>query len=114
MKFNNNHLQLRFFRTKYFSHGRLDWDEKSSAGRYVRDNCKPLHRYMITDDEEHRLLFDLISRMLEYEIIHRITLSEALRHPFFAKLAAIDHRMSDHKACSSSASRQTSSSSEKR
>ena len=27
---------------KYFYHGRLDWDEKSSAGRYVRDNVKPL------------------------------------------------------------------------
>lgn len=27
---------------KYFYHGRFDWEEKSSAGRYVRDNCKPL------------------------------------------------------------------------
>ncbi len=29
-------------RTKYFSGGRLLWDESSSAGKYVRDNCKPL------------------------------------------------------------------------
>lgn len=29
-------------RTKYFYHGKLNWDEKSSAGRYVRENCKPL------------------------------------------------------------------------
>lgn len=28
---------------RYFYHGKLDWDEKSSAGRYVRENCKPLH-----------------------------------------------------------------------
>ena len=27
---------------KYFRHGRLDWDEHSSGGKYVRDNCKPL------------------------------------------------------------------------
>ncbi|KAF5904308.1 histone-lysine N-methyltransferase SETDB1-A-like isoform X1, partial [Clarias magur] len=27
---------------KYFYRGRLDWDENSSAGRYVRENCKPL------------------------------------------------------------------------
>jgi len=27
---------------KYFYHGRLDWDDLSSAGKYVRDNCKPL------------------------------------------------------------------------
>ena len=29
-------------KTKYFYRGRLDWDERSSAGRYVRENCKPL------------------------------------------------------------------------
>lgn len=29
-------------KTKYFYHGKLDWDEKSSAGRYVRENCKPI------------------------------------------------------------------------
>uniref|UniRef100_A0A0B7AVI4 Protein kinase domain-containing protein n=1 Tax=Arion vulgaris TaxID=1028688 RepID=A0A0B7AVI4_9EUPU len=27
---------------KYFHRGCLDWDDKSSAGRYVRDTCKPL------------------------------------------------------------------------
>ncbi|XP_058165800.1 dual specificity protein kinase CLK2 [Dasypus novemcinctus] len=27
---------------KYFYRGRLDWDENTSAGRYVRENCKPL------------------------------------------------------------------------
>ena len=31
-----------FRKTKYFYKGRLDWDDRSSAGRYVRDNCKPL------------------------------------------------------------------------
>ena len=29
-------------KTKYFYHGKLDWDERTSAGRYVRDNCQPL------------------------------------------------------------------------
>lgn len=37
------HRMARKTKTKYFYHGKLDWDEKSSAGRYVRDNCKPLH-----------------------------------------------------------------------
>lgn len=37
------HRMARRTKTKYFYHGKLDWDEKSSAGRYVRDNCKPLH-----------------------------------------------------------------------
>ncbi|CAH1406713.1 unnamed protein product [Nezara viridula] len=73
-------------KTKYFYHGKLDWDEKSSAGRYVRDNCKPLHRYQQCEDEDHRQLFDLIARMLEYEPTERITLGEAMRHPFFDKI----------------------------
>lgn len=73
-------------KTKYFYHGRLDWDEKSSAGRYVRENCKPLRRYQVSDEEDHVLLFDLIHRMLEYEPSQRISLTEALKHPFFDKI----------------------------
>ncbi|KAF4521967.1 hypothetical protein B566_EDAN009495 [Ephemera danica] len=73
-------------KTKYFYHGKLDWDERSSAGRYVRENCKPLHRYQSNDDESHSHLFDLIARMLEYEPQSRICLSEALDHPFFLEL----------------------------
>ncbi|XP_069958917.1 probable serine/threonine-protein kinase dyrk2 isoform X3 [Cherax quadricarinatus] len=76
-------------RTKYFYHGKLDWDEKSSAGRYVRENCKPLRSYQTNSDEDHRLLFDLISKMLEYEPAQRITLTEALRHPIFDKIPAV-------------------------
>ncbi|XP_054265556.1 dual specificity protein kinase CLK2 isoform X2 [Macrosteles quadrilineatus] len=75
-------------KTKYFYHGKLDWDEKSSAGRYVRENCKPLHRYQTVEDEDHRQLFDLISRMLDYDPSERITLAEAMRHPFFDKIPA--------------------------
>jgi len=41
---------------------------------------------MKTDDEGTRELFDLIAKMLDYEASQRITLSEALRHPFFDKL----------------------------
>ena len=33
--------------------------------------------------EDHRLLFDLILKMLAYDPNDRISLSEALRHPFF-------------------------------
>ncbi|CAG9769493.1 unnamed protein product [Ceutorhynchus assimilis] len=73
-------------KTKYFYKGRLDWDEKSSAGRYVRDNCKPLLRYKQSDDIDHNYLFDLIFKMLDYEPSERITLKEALKHPFFDKI----------------------------
>ncbi|KAL5283410.1 CLK2 family protein [Megaselia abdita] len=61
-------------KTKYFYHGKLDWEEKSSAGRYVRDHCKPLFRYLMSDSDEHYQLFDLIKKMLDYEPSQRITL----------------------------------------
>ncbi|GAB0095135.1 uncharacterized protein DMENIID0001_104870 [Sergentomyia squamirostris] len=73
-------------KTKYFYHGKLKWDEKSSAGRYVRDHCKPLEKYMLSRSSDHIHLFDLIKKMLEYEPSQRLSLGEALRHPFFEKL----------------------------
>ncbi|KAJ8335036.1 hypothetical protein SKAU_G00406750 [Synaphobranchus kaupii] len=68
---------------KYFYRGRLDWDESSSAGRYVRENCKPLRRYLLSEAEDHHQLFDLIESMLEYEPSKRLTLAASVRHPFF-------------------------------
>uniref|UniRef100_A0A1B0A8Y7 Protein kinase domain-containing protein n=1 Tax=Glossina pallidipes TaxID=7398 RepID=A0A1B0A8Y7_GLOPL len=82
----SNHALYSKTKTKYFYHGKLDWDEKSSAGRYVRDHCKPLFRYQMSDSEDHCELFDLIKKMLDYEPSQRVTLGEALRHPFFDKL----------------------------
>ncbi|XP_037078790.1 dual specificity protein kinase CLK2-like [Pollicipes pollicipes] len=82
-------------KTKYFYRGRLDWDEKTSAARYVRDNCKPLKRYMQSTDTDHVHLFDLIQRMLEYEPTQRITLKEALRHPFFRNMSQSTDAMHD-------------------
>jgi len=70
-------------RTDYFYHGRLDWDPNTKAGRYVREMCKPLYRYMKKEDEETKQLFDLISRMLDYDPMTRISLYEALEHPYF-------------------------------
>ena len=74
---------------KYFSHGRLDWDESSSNGRYVRKNCRPLRRYIpreTRDKDGWDQMFDLINKMLIYEPSRRLTLPEALRHPFFDRL----------------------------
>jgi CDC-like kinase len=93
-------------RVKYFKKGRLEWDEKSSAGRYVRENCKPLHRYMPTnaqntDDWED--MFDLVSKMLIYEPKRRLTMTEAMRHAFFAPLknkVNVAYRSSDSSSLS--------------
>ncbi|CAG0880366.1 unnamed protein product [Darwinula stevensoni] len=73
-------------RTKYFHHGKLDFDERSSGARYVRDNCKPLRKYQLNDDDDTNQLFDLISRMLDYDPQTRLSLGDALKHPFFDKI----------------------------
>uniref|UniRef100_A0A1I8GYC3 Protein kinase domain-containing protein n=1 Tax=Macrostomum lignano TaxID=282301 RepID=A0A1I8GYC3_9PLAT len=75
-------------RAGYFWHGRLDWDYHSNEGRYVRENCKPLHRYMRDETPDTRDLFDLMLRMLEYEPEDRVTLSAALEHAFFKSIPA--------------------------
>uniref|UniRef100_A0A0K8TRV9 dual-specificity kinase n=1 Tax=Tabanus bromius TaxID=304241 RepID=A0A0K8TRV9_TABBR len=103
-----NHVLHSKTKTKYFYHGKLDWDEKSSVGRYVRDHCKPLFRYLISDSEDHMQLFDLIKKMLEYEPSMRITLGDALRHPFFEKLPPHQRVGEAAKSSSGSSSRERS------
>jgi CDC-like kinase len=43
---------------------------------------------MSADSSDHRQLFDLIERMLEYDPAERMAMVDAVRHPYFAKLAA--------------------------
>lgn len=45
-----------------------------------------MQRYKQSDDNDHTQLFDLILRMLDYEPSQRITLREAMCHPFFDKI----------------------------
>jgi serine/threonine protein kinase len=45
-----------------------------------------LQRYMLSNEPEHEELFDLISRMLEYEPSQRITLRDVLDHSYFKRL----------------------------
>ncbi|XP_037093493.1 dual specificity protein kinase CLK2-like, partial [Pollicipes pollicipes] len=71
-------------KTKYYRGGRLDWSDRSSAGRYVRDNCRPLRRYLPRpDDADQALLFELMEAMLVHEPTARATLGQALRHRVF-------------------------------
>ncbi|XP_037310859.1 dual specificity protein kinase CLK2b [Pungitius pungitius] len=69
---------------QYFHRGRLDWNEYSKAGRYVKAKCKPLRKYLSSHAAEHQQLFHLLERLLEYEPSTRISLSSALGHPFVA------------------------------
>jgi len=79
-------------KTKYFQAGKLVWDEHSSAGKYVRENCKSLKKYQQSDQEEHEQLFGLIQAMLTYDPAERIGLDQVLRHPFFDKVSFL-HRL---------------------
>ena len=73
---------------KYFSKGKLKWDEDSSSGRHVRRKVKPLVRYIPREErgnEDWEEMFQMISLMLRYEPGKRITLSECLEQPFLKK-----------------------------
>ncbi|VDK44990.1 unnamed protein product [Taenia asiatica] len=73
-------------RTGFFYHGRLDWDFYSPEGRYVRENCRPLLRYCKEENQDTLDMFDLISKMLEYDPADRICLAAAMSHPFFLRI----------------------------
>uniref|UniRef100_A0A3Q3VPS4 dual-specificity kinase n=1 Tax=Mola mola TaxID=94237 RepID=A0A3Q3VPS4_MOLML len=87
---------------RYIHRSTLDWDVHSSSGRYVRKHCKPLRHYMVSKDKNHQQLFDLMEKMLAYDPTKRISLEQAMQHPFFSCY---------HKNSSSSNSRSNSSSS---
>ncbi|KAJ7311149.1 hypothetical protein JRQ81_006753 [Phrynocephalus forsythii] len=84
---------------KYFHKGSLVWDENTSDGRYVQENCKPLQTYMLHDSPEHMQLFHLMRQMLEFDPAQRITFTEALHHPFFAGLTPDERRLSCRESC---------------
>ncbi|XP_056152693.1 dual specificity protein kinase CLK4b isoform X1 [Lampris incognitus] len=69
---------------RYVHHDKLDWDMQSSAGRYVKKHCKPLKQYMVSQSEDHQQLFDLIEKMMDYDPAKRLSLDQALQHPFFS------------------------------
>lgn len=45
-------------------------------------------RYILSEEDDHRQLFDLIQQMLIYDPSQRITLKDSLNHPFFDALPA--------------------------
>ncbi|XP_076084076.1 uncharacterized protein LOC143054875 isoform X3 [Mytilus galloprovincialis] len=66
-----------------FWHGRLDWDPTTNAGRYVRENCRPLYGYIRDKGSEHRQVLEIIEMMLEFMPTDRMKLKDAMKHPFF-------------------------------
>ncbi|XP_034545881.1 dual specificity protein kinase CLK1 isoform X2 [Notolabrus celidotus] len=78
------HLMQKTKKQRYVHRSKLDWDMHSSSGRYVRKHCKPLKHYMSSKGEDHQQLFDLIEKMMTYDPAKRLSLEQALRHPFFS------------------------------
>lgn len=42
--------------------------------------------YMTSKSQAHEELFDLIEKMLHYDVTKRITVDDAIQHPFFDAL----------------------------
>lgn len=68
-------------KTNYFKDGILDWKWKYLEGSEI-----PLEKYKLFETDDDTKLFELIEKLLEYEPGERISLSEALKYPFFNKL----------------------------
>jgi CDC-like kinase len=59
---------------------------------------------MMSDEQDHQQLFELIEKMLEYDPKRRITLADALRHPFFERLLP-EQRISDNSSIANTSSK---------
>ncbi|XP_068592694.1 dual specificity protein kinase CLK4-like isoform X2 [Cebidichthys violaceus] len=79
------HLLKQTRKQHYVHNERLNWDKQSSSDDYVRKHCQPL-KLMQRKSEEEKQLSDLLGCMLEYDVYRRITLEEALWHPFFSPM----------------------------
>jgi len=78
-------------RIAIYQRGRLDWDPAGLNAQYVRRHCKPLQDNIPAEAEgaareTWQEMFRLVRKMLIYEPGRRLTLPEALRHPFFDPL----------------------------
>jgi len=73
----------------------LKWDLHSSAALKLNRRIKPLKSYVSTGSVKERQLCDLLNQMLVYKPSRRITLREALRHPFFTGMDSLREEQSD-------------------
>ncbi|KAM9332797.1 dual specificity protein kinase CLK1-like [Pholidichthys leucotaenia] len=88
-----SHLLNQSRKQRSVHNKRLNWDEQSSSDEdSITIHCRPLKQYMKTKSEEEEQLFELLGCMLEYDVCRRISLEEALWHPFFSPLRTEQRR----------------------
>ncbi|KAK2755031.1 hypothetical protein FQN54_006559 [Arachnomyces sp. PD_36] len=77
------HFTLPFFR--WFPRGRpLSQRIRERLRAFIEPSIPEAETDPVFSDEEHALLVDLLSKMLEYDPAKRITAREALNHPWFS------------------------------
>uniref|UniRef100_A0AAQ5XKD7 dual-specificity kinase n=1 Tax=Amphiprion ocellaris TaxID=80972 RepID=A0AAQ5XKD7_AMPOC len=88
------HLLKQTRKQHYVQSEHLNWEDQNSSDDHIRTHCQPLKQYMERRNEEERQLFDLLGCMLEYDVCRRITLEEALWHPFFSPMRTPEQQRS--------------------
>ncbi|OQV19579.1 Dual specificity protein kinase CLK3 [Hypsibius exemplaris] len=68
--------------------GKFMYDGTEDGWAYVQKHAKPLKDYMRDQEKSTIAFFELLTAMLRFDPRYRITMSDALRHPFFASVLA--------------------------
>jgi dual-specificity kinase len=71
---------------EYFKEGpRLDWPKPKASRQSKKDvrSCRPLSEIITSTDIINKHFLDLVRKLLTFDPTQRITVREALNHPYF-------------------------------
>jgi dual-specificity kinase len=71
---------------EFFKEGRLDWPKPKASRQSKRDvrSTRPLDEVIPPYDEINAQFLHLVQRLLAFDPAQRITVREALNHPYFS------------------------------
>ncbi|XP_006459318.1 hypothetical protein AGABI2DRAFT_134784 [Agaricus bisporus var. bisporus H97] len=71
---------------EFFKEGRLDWPKPKASRQSKRDvrGTRPLYEVIPPYDEVNKQFLHLVQRLLAFDPAQRITVREALNHPYFS------------------------------
>lgn len=71
---------------EFFKEGKLDWPKPKASRQSKKDvrACRSLAEIVPPTDNINRQFFDLVKKLLTFDPAQRITVKDALQHPYFS------------------------------